>query len=67
VIQTDLDTLVLKIVREPAFGDAELELIRREVSGMFGPTIKLVVEFVDTIPLTKAGKLRMTISHVGDR
>jgi phenylacetate-CoA ligase len=67
VVQPDLDTLVIRIVKDAAFTDAEEALLRREVGRLFGGTINLAVEFVAAIPLTKAGKLRMTISHVGQR
>jgi phenylacetate-CoA ligase len=65
VIQPDLDTLTIKIVKSEEFTDEQLATIRREVGRLFGDSITPVVEFVDSIPLTKAGKLRQTISHVG--
>lgn len=65
VVQPNLDTLVIKIVKDPTFTDTELNLLRKEVGRLFGDSIDLVVEFVPEIPLTRAGKLRMTISHVG--
>lgn len=67
VEQTDLDTLIIRIVKDATFTDAELQTVHREVGRLFGDSIKLIVEFMDAIPLTKAGKLRMTISSLGSR
>jgi phenylacetate-CoA ligase len=64
VVQTDLDTLVIKIVKDASFDETQLDLLRNEVARLFGQSITVRVEFHDRIPLTKAGKLRLTVSEI---
>jgi phenylacetate-CoA ligase len=52
------------MVRGPGFDESSLAYIRREVAKVVGGSIELRCEFVDDIPLTPSGKLRVTVSHL---
>jgi phenylacetate-CoA ligase len=63
-VQKRLDCLELSIVRGPAFDDASMAYIRREVRKVLGDSIELNCHFTDDIPLTPSGKQRVTISEL---
>ena len=44
--------------------DSALESIRREIGGRLGPSVKLTVEVVDDIPLTRSGKLQVVVNRL---
>jgi phenylacetate-CoA ligase len=64
LVQKRLDYLELSIVRGPAFDDASLAYIRREVRKVLGDSIELNCRFLDDIPLTPSGKRRVTVSEL---
>lgn len=64
LVQRQLDRLDLSIVRGREFDDASLEYIHREVARVLGTSATLHCHFVDDIPLTRSGKLRVTISEL---
>jgi phenylacetate-CoA ligase len=66
LIQRRLDRLDLTIVRGDGFNDASLAYIRREVSKVLGDSTELHCHFVDDIPLTPSGKLRVTVSELSE-
>ncbi|WP_298002642.1 MULTISPECIES: hypothetical protein [Anaerolinea] len=48
------------------FGNADVEDIVRRVQQRLGKEVKVMVEPVQEIPRTRAGKFRMVISRVSD-
>ena len=64
LVQRRLDRLDLSIVRGTDFDDASLDYIRREVNKVLGDSVQLDCHFVDDIPLTRSGKLRVTVSEL---
>ncbi len=64
LVQRRLDQLDLSIVRGASFDDAGLAYIRREVAKVLGDSVVLNCHFVDDIPLTRSGKLRVTVSEL---
>jgi phenylacetate-CoA ligase len=64
VVQRQLDQLDLAIVRGTGFDESSLAYIRREVAKVLGDSIELHCRFVDHIPLTPSGKLRVTVSEL---
>lgn len=64
LVQRRLDRLDLSIVRGNGFEDASLDYIRREVGKVLGDSAELHCHFVDDIPLTRSGKLRVTVSEL---
>lgn len=66
VVQRKMDCLDLAIVRGDGFDDSALQYIRRETAKVLGDSVRLDVRFVDDIPLTASGKLRVTVSRLSD-
>lgn len=64
LVQRQLDRLDLSIVRGKGFDDASLAYIHREVGKVLGDSVALHCHFVDDIPLTPSGKLRVTVSEL---
>lgn len=64
LVQRTLDRLDLSIVRGHGFDDASLCYIQREVAKVLGDSAELHCHFVDDIPLTRSGKLRVTVSEL---
>ncbi|WP_233842626.1 phenylacetate--CoA ligase family protein [Dyella sp. 2HG41-7] len=64
LVQRRLDRLDLSIVRGAGFDEASLEYIYREVDKVLGDSVELHCHFVDDIPLTRSGKLRVTVSEL---
>ncbi len=64
LVQCRLDRLDLSIVRGAGFDDASMDYIRREVNKVLGDSVQLDCHFVDDIPLTRNGKLRVTVSEI---
>lgn len=64
LVQRQLDRLDLAIVRGADFDEASLTYIRREVVKVLGDSVELDCRFVDDIPLTPSGKLRVTVSEL---
>ncbi|HKT29386.1 phenylacetate--CoA ligase family protein [Dyella sp.] len=64
LVQRRLDRLDLSIVRGAGFDDASLEYIHHEVDKVLGDSVQLHCHFVDEIPLTRSGKMRVTVSEL---
>ena len=64
VVQTQLEKLLIKVVPDAAFGEAEERYVREQVSRMLGDGVTVVIHRVDEIPLSPSGKHRVTISQV---
>ena len=64
LVQRELDRLELSIVRGPKFDAESMTYLRGEFAKVLGDSIELHCEFVDDIPLTPSGKLRVTISEL---
>jgi phenylacetate-CoA ligase len=55
-VQTAADTVHLRLVPSSSFGDALSLEIRRDVERLLGPTVGVIVELVNEIPLESSGK-----------
>lgn len=64
IIQDNVDSLVIKIVRSSEYLDAEGERLIAGLKERLGEKIKISLEFVDNIERTSAGKFRWVISKV---
>ncbi|MFC5439095.1 phenylacetate--CoA ligase family protein [Rhodanobacter ginsenosidimutans] len=64
LVQRRLDRLDLAIVRGADFDEDSLAYIRREVAKVLGDSVALDCRFVEDIPLTPSGKLRVTVSEL---
>lgn len=66
IIQEALDLIRVKVVPTDGFGNADVEDIVHRVQQRLGKEVKVMVEPVQEIPRTRAGKFRMVISRVSD-
>lgn len=64
VVQPARDRLVIRLVPGPGFGDEQEGYIRREVARALGAATAIELERVESIPLTRTGKFRVTISQI---
>lgn len=66
VVQVRRDRLRIKIVPGAGFGDEQERYIRCEVARVLGPGMGLELARVESIPLTRTGKFRVTVSQIDD-
>ncbi|NOX60991.1 MAG: hypothetical protein GXP42_03450, partial [Chloroflexi bacterium] len=59
-----VDDILIKLVVDDSFTEADHERILETFRGYMGPNNRFTLEFVDEIPLTPAGKRRFFISDV---
>jgi len=64
VVQRQLDSLDVALVRGPDFDESVLDMLRAGLAKAVGSSIALNFNYVDDIPLTPSGKLRVTISEL---
>ena len=64
VVQRSLDSLDIALVRGAEFDASGEAYIRREIAKVLGDSLRVHINFVDTIPLTATGKLRVTVSEL---
>lgn len=64
IIQTDINNITLKIVKNSSFSDVELDDMIRIIKKMIGDQINVTVEVCTDLPLTGRGKRRLIITHV---
>lgn len=63
VIQSSLENLVIKIVKGPTYSDKDTDFILSHFK-KYAQEMRIKVEFVDEIRLTRSGKRRVVISDV---
>lgn len=66
IIQEALDLIRVKVVPVGDFGEADVRDIIQRVQQRLGRDVRVVVEPVDSIPRTKAGKFQAVISKLKD-
>jgi phenylacetate-CoA ligase len=66
VVQKNLHSLNIKIVKEKDLPKGRLAFMRNEINKVLGREISVKIDFVKDIPLTRTGKLRVTISKLND-
>jgi phenylacetate-CoA ligase len=64
VVQKQLDRFEILLVRDDGFDGSAIDLVRHELTKLAGESVVLDFQFVDDIPLTPSGKLRVTISEL---
>jgi len=65
IVQERLNLVRVKVVPTNGFGPEDIQRIVREAQQRLGPEVEVVVEPVDRIPRTAAGKFRAVISRLG--
>ncbi|MCL4491209.1 MAG: hypothetical protein M1510_04765 [Nitrospirae bacterium] len=64
IIQEDINEMTVKIVRSPSYNENDEKTLLSNLRDRVGHVIRIKIEYVDDIPLTKAGKLKFVISKV---
>lgn len=64
IIQTDINDITLKIVRDSTYNDASLEKLITELKIRVGNEFSIYVEFTDRIPRTTSGKYKSVVSMI---
>lgn len=64
VVQRSLEKFDVSLVRDRDFDESVLALLRRELAKAVGDSVELDFHFVEDIPLTPTGKLRVTVSEL---
>ena len=64
VIQKEITSITIKLVCNDKFSDADKEMIRAEINKYDNGSLDVVFDIVDEIPLTKAGKHKVTICEI---
>ncbi len=65
VIQETLHRIRVKVVPSPAWNEEDVAEVRRRIRARLGPDVEVVVQTVDVIPRTAAGKFQAVISQIG--
>lgn len=66
VIQKEVSKILIKIVPSSDFGEEDRRFIQREVDRVCGAGMLIEFSLVDSIPLTRSGKYRVTISELSN-
>ncbi len=64
IVQNDLDNIIVNIVRGERYNETTERQLMDEFKGVFGPAIKLVLNYVAAIEQEKNGKFRFSISKI---
>lgn len=59
IVQLSPDQVVVELVATEAFSEDEAASLKRELALRLGPLVNITIARVDSIPRTRAGKLRM--------
>jgi phenylacetate-CoA ligase len=62
--QSEPGRMVLCIVRGPRYGEQDERMLRRETAKRVGDEIDFDIEYVESLPRTRMGKLRFVVSSV---
>ena len=64
IIQESKDKLIIKIVKRQRYSEKDSTFLLNELKARIGSDMTIELDFVDDIPLTKAGKYRWIISKI---
>jgi phenylacetate-CoA ligase len=64
IMQNDLDTIILNIVRDEDYGKNTEQLLVSEFSDVFGPSVKIIFNYISSLAAEKNGKHRFSISKL---
>lgn len=64
IVQKTYDSLNLNLIKSDSFIIEEEELLISKLKEYMGENMQIVVNYVNEIPLTKSGKLRIVISEI---
>jgi phenylacetate-CoA ligase len=64
VHQHVVGAVTVKVLRRDGYRDADDELLRRELHKRLGADVDIDVEYVEALPRSASGKLRLVVSHL---
>jgi hypothetical protein len=65
VVQESLDRILLRVVATDGFSERDEQDLRARVRQRLGSSVTVIVERVEAIPLSSAGKFKAVISELG--
>ena len=65
IIQETLHRIRVKVVPSPGWNEADAVEVRRRIQARLGLEVEVIVQTVDVIPRTAAGKFQAVISKIG--
>lgn len=66
IIQKAVDLILIRIVKDESFEDAQLEKIRHATQKIMGDSTEIRFEFPQYIPISKSGKYRYALSELDE-
>lgn len=67
IYQSRVGHMTIRIVKRPEYCDRDEQHLRDEIARRMGDDIEFDIEYVDRLPRTKCGKLRLVVSSVPER
>lgn len=67
IIQEALDSILVKVVPASGFGPSDIQEVTARIQQRLGAQVKVTVEPVDHIPVTKSGKFKAVVSLLKDQ
>lgn len=64
VYQPDLTSVVLRIVKSVGYSQKDEDLVLKDANERFGDKLQVRIEYLDSIPKTRTGKLRLVVSDI---
>jgi phenylacetate-CoA ligase len=64
IVQESRNKLNIKIIKRPGYSEKDTNLLLNELRSIVGANTNIEFEFINDIPLTKAGKYRWIISKI---
>lgn len=64
IYQPDVNSIVLRIVRSEGYSDSDEALILEDARERFRDKVGFKIEYLESIPKTRSGKLRLVVSDV---
>jgi phenylacetate-CoA ligase len=64
IVQNNYDSLYINLVKSALFDASEEKVLISKLKEYLGENMDIAINYVEKIPLTKSGKLRITISHI---
>ena len=66
ILQETSDELIIRLVKNSKFSDTDEVRIIREIQGYAGEDVRIAIDFVEEIPVSRSGKRRFVISKVAE-
>lgn len=66
LVQTARDRLRVNAVRRDGYTDESEQIFRQRLHRFFGPTMQIDFRYVEQLPRTPSGKVRFSVSQIGE-